>query len=48
MKPDYIEELSEALAALPEEKREFVAACMLNLVNGMNLEADLQKQRESA
>lgn len=48
MKPDYMEQLAQALAALPDEKKEFVAACMLNLVNGMNLEADLKKQKESA
>ncbi len=48
MKVKYIEQLAEALAALPEEQKEFVAAHLLGTVQGMKLEMAMQKEKESA
>ena len=48
MKLKYMEQLAEALAALPEDQREFVAAHLLGTVQGMKLEQAMQKEEESA
>jgi len=48
MKLKYMEQLAEALAALPEEQKEFVAAHLLGTVQGMKLEQAMQKEKESA
>lgn len=48
MKTNYMDQLAEALAALPEEQKEFVAAHLLGTVQGMKLEQAMQKEKESA
>ena len=48
MKLKYMEQLAEALAALPEDQREFVAAHLLGIAMGMRMADDLRREEKSA
>ena len=47
-KKTYTQQLAELLNGLPEEQREFIASHLLGTVQGMKMQAALNKDKKSA